>query len=235
MVLNYYYQRNIMKLKYKSGQVLKVGNIADLILDDLVDWLKNDPIQSKEDIPFKKWEGMKSLYVHDKVSHLPVGLHEIHSIYSISGFKISIDKYKDRYYKSKGLISYPAKIKFDMTLTDKAQPILEYLKMDHAFLKTTYQSPEAMYPMHLDRANSNLYNKGLLAFVSTPTNSIKNKLVRFYIFLEDWKQGQFLFANDSVLQWKKGDIYCWDDTVLHGSANVGLHPKIGLTITGPHK
>jgi len=43
-----------------------------------------------------------------------------------------------------------------------------------------------------------------------------------------------LFAIDSVLQWKKGDIYCWDDTVLHGSANVGLHPKIGLTITGPH-
>ena len=78
-------------------------------------------------------------------------------------------------------------------------------------------------------------SKYIFESLSSAIDVSQDTILRFTTFLEDWKRGQFLFTDDTILQWKKGDTYCWDNQVLHGSANVGLHPKICLTITGPYK
>ena len=210
----------------------KIGNISSLISADLTNFIKNDPDPqhglSKH--PFKKWESVKQyLHGYDEVAQYSSELHEIHSIYSVHEFKVDLKEFEKAHLQRHEF--YPAVMRFDMALTDKVQPILDYINIDYAIIKTTYQPPGALYPIHYDQMHSSKY---IFESISSAIDVSRDTIVRFYIFLEDWKQGQFLFAIDSVLQWKKGDIYCWDDTVLHGSANVGLHPKIGLTITGPY-
>ena len=216
---------NLEVRKYKPGQVLMLGNIVELVSDDLVNLVKSHSTEEQRSIQtLEKWQGIgHTLYKFDEMTKYSPDLHEIHSIYSKNGLDIDIDEYAKSHLER--LKPYPANIKFDMDLTTNTQQILDFLEIDYAIIKTTRQPPGALYPIHYDKMHS----------LSELSGGENQTVLRFYIFLEDWKQGQFLFANDSVLQWKKGDIYCWDNNVLHGSANSGIHPKMGLTITGPLK
>jgi hypothetical protein len=208
----------------------KMGNIGNLISVDLIELIKNDSKLQLSDHPFKKWENVKQyLHGYDKVSQYSAELHEIHSIYSTHEFEVDLDEFEKAHLKRHEF--YPATVKFDMALTDKVQPILEYFKMEYAIIKTTYQPPGEIYPVHYDQMHS---SKSIFESISSAIDVSQDIILRFTIFLEDWIQGQFLFADDFVLQWKKGDTYCWDNQVLHGSANVGLFPKLCLTITGPY-
>lgn len=209
----------------------KMGNIDQLITVDLIEFIKNNSTLQLSNHPFKKWENVKQyLHGYDEVSQYSTELHEIHSIYSIHEFEVDLYEFEKAHLKRHEF--YPANVKFDMALTDKVQPILEYFKMEYAIIKTTYQPPGEIYPVHYDQMHS---SKSIFESISSAIDVSQDTILRFTTFLEDWKQGQFLFTDDTILQWKKGDAYCWDDKVLHGSANVGLHPKICLTITGPYK
>ena len=208
----------------------KIGNIDQLITVDLVEFIKNNSTLQLANHPFKKWENVKQyLHGYDEVSQYSTELHEIHSIYSIHKFEVDLHEFEKAHLKRHKF--YPANVKFDMALTDKVQPILEYFKMEYAIIKTTYQPPGEIYPVHYDQMHS---SKSIFESISSAIDVSQDIILRFTIFLEDWIQGQFLFADNVVLQWKKGDTYCWDNQVLHGSANVGLHPKLCLTITGPY-
>jgi hypothetical protein len=59
------------------------------------------------------------------------------------------------------------------------------------------------------------------------------KVARFFIFLEDWKPGQFLQMGTSFMQWRKGDIVWFDwRNMPHASANAGWDPRCLIQITG---
>lgn len=58
-------------------------------------------------------------------------------------------------------------------------------------------------------------------------------MARFFIFLEDWKPGQFMQMGSDFIKWKKGDVLWFDwKTVPHASGNSGWEPKCLAMITG---
>ena len=145
----------------------KIGNIGSLISADLTDFIKNYPEPQWQVVygtpkhglskhPFKKWENVKQyLHGYDEVSQYSTELHEIHSVYSIYEFKVDLEEFEKAHLQRHKF--YPAVMKFDMALTDKVQPILDYLNMDYAIIKTTYQPPGALYPVHYDQMHSSKY------------------------------------------------------------------------------
>lgn len=59
------------------------------------------------------------------------------------------------------------------------------------------------------------------------------KVVRFIIFLEDWKPGQVFMMGNEFLRWRKGDIYWFDWlNIPHATANCGWEPRASITWTG---
>lgn len=58
-------------------------------------------------------------------------------------------------------------------------------------------------------------------------------ICRYLIFLEDWEWGHFFVCGNSVIhQWERGDIIHIPYRMHHASCNVGMSPKLTLTITG---
>lgn len=56
---------------------------------------------------------------------------------------------------------------------------------------------------------------------------------RFFIFLEDWKPGNFFQMGTSFIQWRKGDIVWFDwKNIPHATANAGWEPRSLITYTG---
>jgi hypothetical protein len=64
-------------------------------------------------------------------------------------------------------------------------------------------------------------------------NEDANKVARFFIFLEDWKPGQFMHMGTSFLQWRRGDVVWFDwRNMPHASANAGWEPRCLIQLTG---
>lgn len=58
-------------------------------------------------------------------------------------------------------------------------------------------------------------------------------VVRFLIFVEDWKIGHVLQAGDSIIShWKAGDVVLWHPQRWHVSANIGNADKWTMNVTG---
>jgi hypothetical protein len=80
----------------------------------------------------------------------------------------------------------------------------------------TKMMPGDFMPMHVD-----------------PHTTVQKNAQRFWIPLQDWEIGHiFKFENEIVTNYKKGDIYEYDDAQgLHGAANIGLTPRVVLQVT----
>ena len=64
-------------------------------------------------------------------------------------------------------------------------------------------------------------------------NEDPKQVVRFFIFLEDWKPGHFFQMGTSFVQWRKGDLIWFDwPNIPHASANAGWEPRCLIQITG---
>ena len=64
-------------------------------------------------------------------------------------------------------------------------------------------------------------------------NDDPSKVARFFIFLEDWKPGQFMQMGTSMVKWRKGDLMWFDwPNMPHASANAGWEPRCLIQITG---
>jgi hypothetical protein len=64
-------------------------------------------------------------------------------------------------------------------------------------------------------------------------NEDPSRVARFFIFLEDWKPGQFLHMGTSFMQWRRGDLIWFDwRNMPHASANAGWEPRCLIQITG---
>jgi len=66
-----------------------------------------------------------------------------------------------------------------------------------------------------------------------PHTTVQKNAQRFWIPLQDWEIGHiFKFQDEIVTNYKKGDIYEYDDAQgLHGAANIGLTPRVVLQVT----
>ena len=58
-------------------------------------------------------------------------------------------------------------------------------------------------------------------------------ILRFLVFLEDWKVGHYFQAGQTpFVQWKSGDVITFPPDMYHLSSNCGLEPKYTLQVTG---
>lgn len=61
----------------------------------------------------------------------------------------------------------------------------------------------------------------------------KDSKVRANIYLEDWKLGHFIQYNNEIsTHWTAGQGFLWDSSILHLSANAGMHDKYTMQISG---
>lgn len=115
---------------------------------------------------------------------------------------------------------------YDQPLVDISMSAINYLNMEAAYVQSIYQRPNEVCVIHTDRSHS---IPGLHDYMNS---SDEKNIMRYLICLEDWQPGHYLFALDQIFQWKAGDMFAWDGTILHGSANAGFTPKMTLTLTG---
>lgn len=60
-------------------------------------------------------------------------------------------------------------------------------------------------------------------------------VVRLWIALEDAKFGQVMFVEDQALtDFKAGDVYTFDNSALHSTANAGLHNRYTMLLYTTH-
>lgn len=58
---------------------------------------------------------------------------------------------------------------------------------------------------------------------------------RIIIALDDWDWGQcFMFGGQTWAQWHAGDVIYWPFGTPHCAANMGLSPRICMSVTGTH-
>lgn len=101
--------------------------------------------------------------------------------------------------------------------------LLDFLPIENGIVTPTLQTPGNILPIHIDR----------FLFIKKKYHVSKSKsVVRFLLFLEDWKDGHFLQVRKTIItKWKKGDIILWYPTHKHLSANVGTQDKWTCNIT----
>ena len=64
-------------------------------------------------------------------------------------------------------------------------------------------------------------------------NEDPSQIARFFIFLQDWKPGQFIQMGTTFLKWRKGDLMWFDwPHIPHASANAGWEPRCLIQVTG---
>ena len=106
--------------------------------------------------------------------------------------------------------------------------IEEYLgkfNMDIVNSNFHIQRPGNFIPPHVDNY---LYLK--------ENKDTKGEPNRIMVFMNDWSFGQVFMVGDSIIaNWKKGDAYIMDDSILHMTSNGSYEDKLTLIITGYKK
>lgn len=87
----------------------------------------------------------------------------------------------------------------------------------------TLQKPGNILPWHKDR----------FFYIRKKYQIDRSKIVvRFLLFLENWKIGHFIQVKNTVItKWQAGDLILWHPDAFHLSANVGLEDKWTCNIT----
>ena len=80
-------------------------------------------------------------------------------------------------------------------------------------------------PVHQDLYSKYVKLHGLLG--------MQDRIYRAIVFLEDWKSGHYSEVNgDPIVNWRAGDVICWNYDLPHAAANIGLEDRYTLQITG---
>ena len=101
------------------------------------------------------------------------------------------------------------------------------LGMDVVTVSSIMQPPGNIVPIHRDT---------FFQIKKKYPNDARQK-VRANIYLEDWKEGQFIHyeVNDkwhNSTHWDAGDGFLWDSEHLHLSGNAGFTDKYTLQVSG---
>jgi hypothetical protein len=97
--------------------------------------------------------------------------------------------------------------------------VIDAFGMDNTKQAFHIQYPGEMLNLHIDKQYE--------------MNEDASKIARFFIFLEDWKPGQFMQMGTSYMQWRRGDVVWFDwRNMPHASANAGWEPRCLIQLTG---
>ena len=101
------------------------------------------------------------------------------------------------------------------------------LGMEVVTISSIRQEPGNMVPIHRDTFFQ----------IKKRFPNDKRQKVRANIYLQDWREGQFIhYEIDNKwfnsTHWTAGDGYLWDDQHLHVSGNAGFNDKYTLQVSG---
>jgi hypothetical protein len=105
--------------------------------------------------------------------------------------------------------------------------IEKQLGMEVITISTICQPPGNTIPLHRDTFFQ----------INQQYPDRKESKVRANIYLENYKMGQFIQYNDNDTwvtsdNWKQGDGFMWDRSIIHLSTNAGFENKYTLQISG---
>lgn len=124
----------------------------------------------------------------------------------------------------------PENTKFWQIKVDKRNTgvsiITDQIPVIDSTITVTKLDPGCTLPWHRDR----FY---LLKTKRPDYQEKKFKLLRYLIFLEDWKLGHFVqLENQVVTHWKSGDCWYFCENTFHLGTNSGLAPFISMQVSG---
>ena len=101
------------------------------------------------------------------------------------------------------------------------------LGMEVITISSIRQEPGNMVPIHRDTFFQ----------IKKRFPNDKRQKVRANIYLQDWREGQFIHYEINnkwfnSTHWTAGDGYLWDDQHLHVSGNAGFNDKYTLQVSG---
>ena len=148
--------------------------------------------------------------------------------------KIKIKNFTDKDWTWVLQYGYPQDEFYDNNNTNFYQSFdeapVEITKFANQYFQKNYsitmmkQPPGSFIPRHRDKH---------YRFKSKNKKSNAKKIIRYCIFLQDWKPGQYFEYNDKpVAPWSKGDIIVLKQGVYHRSVNAGKEFKYTAQITG---
>lgn len=148
--------------------------------------------------------------------------------------KIKLRKFRDKGWNWILHYGYPQDEHYDNHNTQLYQAfdvapkeILQFAKQNfqaNYSITMIKQLPGQFIPRHMDKHYK---------FKSKNKNCDAKKILRYCIFLEDWKPGHYFEYDDKPIKpWRKGDIIVLEPGVYHRSVNAGIHPKFTAQITG---
>lgn len=107
------------------------------------------------------------------------------------------------------------------------QKITDVFGLEKTHVNLHIQQPGQQMVIHIDSGSSSRYKE-------LSQKELKEKIIRLFVFLEDWKPGQVVLMGAShIVRWKKGQVLWFDwYNVPHGTANFGHYPRAMLCVTG---
>lgn len=106
------------------------------------------------------------------------------------------------------------------------QKIIDAFGLEQTHSTLHIQKPGQQMMLHMDAGSVKRYN---IADKDGP-----KKIMRLFVFLDDWKPGQIVLAgNTHLTRWKKGEVLWFDwYNIPHGTANFGFYDRPLLCVTG---
>lgn len=146
-----------------------------------------------------------------------------HQVYELTDIHEKFGSFPKSYCLENTLIH---QLWWDNTQVDY-QGLGQQLGMEVITVSTIKQPPGCVVPYHRDtfyKINNRFPDR-------------KDLKVRANIYLEDYRLGQFIqyVDNDRIhtsVDWKAGDGFIWDSSILHLSANAGMQDKFTLQVSG---
>jgi len=128
-----------------------------------------------------------------------------HQYINKTPFKGMRDHWHDNFHSDGYLLQ-----SFNQDLPPMREKFYEAVGVKGGTVTWTCLIPNTILPPHTDR----------FYLLSQTTGVPQDQCVRYQIFLEDWKFGQYVELGDqSITKWKSGDVWFFDWNVLHYAVN----------------
>ena len=126
-------------------------------------------------------------------------------------------------YTSENTRSWETTSRYPVLEMSWEKSIYNHFPLDHIVSRPTLQKPGNIMPYHVDK----------FFYFSHKYPDLKDYVVRFIIFHNDWSPGHLLQAGDTIIShWNRGDVIVWHPQRFHISCNVGFSDKWTTNITG---
>lgn len=147
--------------------------------------------------------------------------------------KIKLEKFIDEGYDWKASTGYPqdeffndSNTNFHQSFDQAPSSVINFAKEKFSkYSLTMIRQPQGQFvPVHKDK---------YYMFKKKHNLESNKDIVRYCIFLEDWKPGHYFEINGKpFVEWSAGDIAVLRPEIYHRSVNAGTELKYTVQITG---